>query len=100
MTRYISQFEEEFNNSNAAMQLAARISRDLASDVSKIANHDRLMRHYYGIHDAHSKGVGCEEIAQHLSKPVEYVEDCVQLVTQLEYSKRTGNAIICKFPEE
>lgn len=101
MTSFTNPFEEkEVDEISAEFIISREMSHHSSSIINSICDSHRKMRGYYGIHEAHSRGVGCEEIAQYLDQTVEYVQDCVALVAQLEYSKRTGNAIICKIPQE
>lgn len=52
-----------------------------------------------GIYETHMHGLRAEEIAHYGDYTVEYVERCIRYKDRIEYSRRTGNAIIIQWPE-
>ena len=100
MKTYIEAGDLEILKASAEGIVFRAMSNESLKDANDIIDAQRQQRRQYGIYEANRQGVSCEEIAQYLDSTVEYVEDCVKAVELLEYSARTGNAIMFKIPQE
>lgn len=92
--------EKELFKIRAGDRIARGIIGKLVKQRDEIVESIATDYRQTGIYEAHLRGIPTEEIAHYGDYTVEYVERCIAYKEIEDYSRRTGNAIMFRWPEE
>lgn len=92
--------EKELFKIRASDRIVKGILRKLVKEENEVVESIRVDYRQTGIYEAYLRGIPVEEIAHYGDFSVGYVERCIEYKKMEDYSRRTGNAIIIRWPEE